>query len=249
MRAEKRTTSTAECKREAVRLVTEPHDGVAEAARHLGSNTNMLRRWKRESTGHEHGAFPGQGRLSPAQEALHRLCGDCVVVGLGAVESWQIQRVPADTGALGPAVGEPVPGQEPCARDDACRPRGRQSREPVAAGASFRDTDEVCGFGWPLADEGCRGRRDKSPRRRDLERRRPRQSHPYERPCRRRVCETATWVTSECADDGAPSGGTSFGTRTRVSVGVNLPPLEVIMSRLHLYCTNTLEFQDKCSCK
>ena len=47
MMAEKRQTSTAECTREAVRLVIEPHDGVAEAARNLGSNTPMLRRWTR----------------------------------------------------------------------------------------------------------------------------------------------------------------------------------------------------------
>ena len=73
MMAEKRKTYTAECKREAVRLVTEPHYGVAEAARNVGINTNMLRRWKRESPGHENGAFPGQGRLSPEQEARHRL--------------------------------------------------------------------------------------------------------------------------------------------------------------------------------
>jgi transposase-like protein len=76
MRAEQRKTSTAEGKREAVRLVTEPHYGVAEAARTLGSKTTMLRRWQRASADQEHGAFPGHGRLSPAQAALHRLRAD-----------------------------------------------------------------------------------------------------------------------------------------------------------------------------
>jgi transposase-like protein len=76
MMAEKRKTSTAECKREAVRLVTEHHDGVAEAARHLGSTTTRLRRWKREAADDAHGAFPGNGRRSPAQAALHRLRAD-----------------------------------------------------------------------------------------------------------------------------------------------------------------------------
>jgi transposase len=71
--AEKRKTYTTEFKREAVRLVTEHHYGVAEAARNLGINTNMLRRWKREFTDHANGAFPGKGRLSPEQEELHRL--------------------------------------------------------------------------------------------------------------------------------------------------------------------------------
>jgi transposase-like protein len=41
MMAAKRPTSTAEFKRAAVRLVTEHHDGVAEAARNVGINTNI----------------------------------------------------------------------------------------------------------------------------------------------------------------------------------------------------------------
>ena len=44
--AEKRKTYTAEFKREAVRLITEQRYGVAETARNLGINVNMLRRWK-----------------------------------------------------------------------------------------------------------------------------------------------------------------------------------------------------------
>jgi transposase-like protein len=44
MTAEKRQPYTTECKRAAVRLVTEHHYGVAEAARNLGINTNRLRR-------------------------------------------------------------------------------------------------------------------------------------------------------------------------------------------------------------
>ena len=70
---EKRKTYTTAFKREAVRLVTEHHYGVAEAARNLGINTNMLRCWKREFAANENGAFPGKGRLSPEQEELHRL--------------------------------------------------------------------------------------------------------------------------------------------------------------------------------
>ena len=44
----------------------------------------------------------------------------------------------------------------------------------------------------------------------------------------------ATWLTSELVGDGSPSGGSGFGKRTRVTLGVNLPSLEVIMSRLLL---------------
>jgi transposase len=71
--AEKRKTYTPEFKREAVRLVTEHHYGVAEAARNLGIHTNMLRRWKREVAQNANGAFPGKGQLSLEQEELHRL--------------------------------------------------------------------------------------------------------------------------------------------------------------------------------
>jgi transposase len=71
--SEKRKAYTAECKREAVRLITEQGYRVGEAARNLGLNANMLRRWKRELTHNTNGAFPGKGRLAPAQEEFHRL--------------------------------------------------------------------------------------------------------------------------------------------------------------------------------
>jgi transposase len=73
MMTEKRQTSTAECTREAVRLVTVDGDGVAEATRNLGINAIVLGRWTRGDEAHENGAFPGPGRLSPDQEELHRL--------------------------------------------------------------------------------------------------------------------------------------------------------------------------------
>jgi transposase len=73
MMTEKRKTYTAECKREAVRLVTEQRYGVAETARHLGINVNMLRRWKQEHAVHTSAAFPGNGRLTPEQAALRQL--------------------------------------------------------------------------------------------------------------------------------------------------------------------------------
>jgi len=70
---EQRKTYTAEFKHEAVRLSTEQGYGVAETARNLGLNVNMLRRWRRELHDTPHGAFPGHGRLTPEQEELHRL--------------------------------------------------------------------------------------------------------------------------------------------------------------------------------
>jgi transposase len=71
--AEKRQTYTAEFKREAVRLVTEQRYGVAETARNLGINVNMLRRWKQEHTVNTSAAFPGNGRLTPEQAELRQL--------------------------------------------------------------------------------------------------------------------------------------------------------------------------------
>lgn len=71
--AEKRKTYTAEFKREAVRLVTEQRYGVAETARNLGINVNMLRRWKQEYTTHTAAAFPGNGPGTPEQAELRQL--------------------------------------------------------------------------------------------------------------------------------------------------------------------------------
>ncbi len=73
MMADKRRPYTAACKREAVHLVTEQGYAVAEAARTLGLNPPMLQRWKRELTEHEHAAFPGNGRVLPAQADLRQL--------------------------------------------------------------------------------------------------------------------------------------------------------------------------------
>jgi transposase len=70
---EKRKTSTAEFKREAVRLVTEQRYGVAETARNLGLNVNMLRRWKQEHTVNPSATFPGNGNLTPEQAELRQL--------------------------------------------------------------------------------------------------------------------------------------------------------------------------------
>ena len=73
MTAETRQTYTAELKREAVRLGLAPGDARTEAARHWGSNATRLGGWTREVAAQAHGVFPGQGRVSPAQEALSRL--------------------------------------------------------------------------------------------------------------------------------------------------------------------------------
>jgi transposase len=69
----KRKIYTAEFKRAAVSLITDHGYGVSEAARHLGLHANMRRQWKRQLAQEGENAFPGNGRLSPDQEELHRL--------------------------------------------------------------------------------------------------------------------------------------------------------------------------------
>ena len=71
--AAKRKIYTAEFKREAVSLITNRGYGVSEAARNLGIHATMLRKWKRPLEQQRAYAFPGNGRLTPAQEELHRL--------------------------------------------------------------------------------------------------------------------------------------------------------------------------------
>jgi transposase len=68
-----RKSYTAEFKVNAVRLVTDRKLSVAEAARQLGIGENLLRLWKKAFLDRGTDAFPGHGRLSPADEELHRL--------------------------------------------------------------------------------------------------------------------------------------------------------------------------------
>ena len=68
-----RRTYPAEFKVEAVKLVTEKGDSVAEAARSLGVTENLLRSWKQALEAKGEQAFPGQGKFSPFEEENRRL--------------------------------------------------------------------------------------------------------------------------------------------------------------------------------
>ena len=68
-----RRTYAPEFKAEAVRLVTEQGYSVAEAARSLGLNENLIRSWKQALEAKGGRAFPGQGKLSPFEEENRRL--------------------------------------------------------------------------------------------------------------------------------------------------------------------------------
>jgi len=70
-----RKRHTKEFKLDAIRLVTEHGCSKVEAARSLGVNANMLRRWVKEYEADETQAqaFRGNGKLTPEQEELRRL--------------------------------------------------------------------------------------------------------------------------------------------------------------------------------
>jgi transposase len=68
-----RKTYTREFKLNAIRLTTERGVSVAQAARDLGINENTLHLWRKEHRTDEAGAFPGRGRLKPADDELRQL--------------------------------------------------------------------------------------------------------------------------------------------------------------------------------
>lgn len=62
-----------EFKVEAVRMVTEGGHRLSDVARDLDLRPDMLRRWKKQFEQEGGDAFPGPGRLRPADEELGRL--------------------------------------------------------------------------------------------------------------------------------------------------------------------------------
>jgi transposase len=71
--ARTRRTYTPEFKAEAVKLVTEQGYSIAEAARSLGINDNLIRNWKQALQAAGDQAFPGRGKVAPFEEENRRL--------------------------------------------------------------------------------------------------------------------------------------------------------------------------------
>ena len=71
--AETRRTFTREFKLAAVKLITEKGRSISEAAKSLGINTELLRRWKTTLQTEGQEAFPGNGNLPPLEDELRRL--------------------------------------------------------------------------------------------------------------------------------------------------------------------------------
>jgi transposase len=69
----KRRKYDREFKVEAVKLVTGGGRAVAEVARNLGIHENLLYKWREKYTEDIAHAFPGKGRLKPAEEEVRRM--------------------------------------------------------------------------------------------------------------------------------------------------------------------------------
>jgi len=73
MMEQKRRTYSQQFKIDTVRLITEQGYKYSEAARNLGINRSVLKRWKIELESNGATAFPGKGHLSLESEELQRL--------------------------------------------------------------------------------------------------------------------------------------------------------------------------------
>jgi transposase len=69
-----RKTYTREFKIQALRMIIDQGLSLAEVSRQLGVGENCLRNWRQAARDKgTDGAFPGPGKLNPADEELHRL--------------------------------------------------------------------------------------------------------------------------------------------------------------------------------
>ncbi len=71
--SKERRQFSAEYKREALNLIEKQQLSVAEAARRLGINPNLLYRWKSQFANEGEQAFPGSGQLTAQEAELAKL--------------------------------------------------------------------------------------------------------------------------------------------------------------------------------
>lgn len=71
--AGQRKVHTAEFKLQAVKMITDQKLSVAEVARRLGVSESLLHTWKKAFLQRGDDAFPGHGRLTPAEDEFRRL--------------------------------------------------------------------------------------------------------------------------------------------------------------------------------
>ena len=68
-----RKTYAREFKLQALEMLTDPGQSVAEVARRLGVTDGCLRAWKMAAAERGESAFPGPGNPTPAADELRRL--------------------------------------------------------------------------------------------------------------------------------------------------------------------------------
>ena len=73
MSQSKRKTYSKEFKQESVRLIIDKGYSIAEAARNLGVDYSVLRRWKIQYEQNPEISFPGKGQQKPHDAELRRL--------------------------------------------------------------------------------------------------------------------------------------------------------------------------------
>jgi transposase len=73
-------TSTAEFKREAVRLAQTSGKPITHIARDLGISDTSIHQWRKELAEHSQEAFPGSGHQPAQEEEIRRLKRELEVV-------------------------------------------------------------------------------------------------------------------------------------------------------------------------
>lgn len=71
--AQRRRKFDKQYKLDAVRLVEESTRPVTEIARELGIHPNLVYKWRDDVMANRDLAFPGKGKLKPAEEELRKL--------------------------------------------------------------------------------------------------------------------------------------------------------------------------------
>ena len=151
---------SSEFKREAVRLVTEGGLSIAQVARDLGLNDNMVSRWKKEAEQNGQKAFPGQGH--PQDEELSRLRRENEVLRQErkereilkkAISIFSEHRVGKQSGNEGDALSIHSRASRPVPHDDSAACAGRVSQRILRMAKASAESTRPAGTEVNHADQ------------------------------------------------------------------------------------------------